>query len=157
MPCKILNLMLVWITLICKIKNVQWKQHYNFAHLQGDQRFNRIGANSTNQIIIFEVFLHTNWGFLMSQNCSFFSPNLCLWKCAEMEWLIIGNWSWREACVGCFLNIFCMLDSTTTLLMDFLGLSWICAEKIEPYSKETTYFLFISAACPLKFVEELIN
>ena len=34
MPHKILNLILVKTTLICKIKNVQGKQHYNFALLK---------------------------------------------------------------------------------------------------------------------------
>ena len=33
-PRKILNLI---TTLICKIKSVQWKQHYKFALLQGDR------------------------------------------------------------------------------------------------------------------------
>ena len=40
MPRKTLNLMLVWGTLTCKIISVQWKQHYKFALLQGDQRVN---------------------------------------------------------------------------------------------------------------------
>ena len=38
MPTKIINLKLVLSTLICKIKNVQWKQHNNFALLLGDQK-----------------------------------------------------------------------------------------------------------------------
>ena len=37
--------MLILNTLICKIENVQWKQHYNFALLQGDQRVKSVPTN----------------------------------------------------------------------------------------------------------------
>ena len=30
--------MLIQTTVICKVRNIHWKQHYNFALLQGNQR-----------------------------------------------------------------------------------------------------------------------